>query len=47
LSFGRTTGLPQPSYQQGGVDYAPVWYDAETTGPSNGLAAIAKGVNWY
>jgi hypothetical protein len=29
------------------VDYAPVWYDAETTGPSNGLAAIAKGVNWY
>jgi hypothetical protein len=47
FSFGRTTGLPQPSYQQGGVDYAPVWYDAETTGPSNGLTAIAKGVNWY
>jgi hypothetical protein len=47
LSFGRTTGLPRPSYQQGGVDYAPVWYDAETTGPSNGLTAVGKGVNWY
>jgi hypothetical protein len=45
--FGRTAGLPQPSYQQGGVDYAPIWYDAETVGPSNGLNSVAKGVNWY
>ena len=46
-SFGRTTGLAQPSYLQGGVDYAPIWYDAETVGPSNGLYSVAKGVNWY
>jgi len=47
MSFGRTTGLRQPSYLQGGVDYAPVWYDAQTVGPSNGLYSVAKGVNWY
>jgi hypothetical protein len=46
-SFGRTTGLEQPSYLQGGVDYAPIWYDADTVGPSNGLSSVAKGVNWY
>jgi hypothetical protein len=45
--FGRTSGLPQPSYLSMGVDYAPIWYDAQTVGPSNGLYNIAKGVNWY
>lgn len=45
--YGRTGGLKEPSYLQMGVDYAPVWYDAETVGPSNGLTAVGKGVNWY
>ena len=30
-----------------GVDYGPIWYDVTTVGPSNGLTAIGKGVNWY
>ena len=45
--FGRTAGLPNPGYLSMGVDYAPIWYDAATVGPSNGLTAIGKGVNWY
>ena len=45
--YGRTGGQKQPSYLNMGADYAPIWYDADTTGPSNGLSAVAKGVNWY
>jgi hypothetical protein len=45
--FGRTAGLPNPGYLSMGVDYAPIWYDATTVGPSNGLTSVAKGVNWY
>ena len=45
--YGRAGGLKQPSYLSMGVDYAPIWYDAQTVGPSNGLTAIGKGVNWY
>ena len=27
--FGRTAGLPNPGYLSMGVDYAPIWYDAD------------------
>ena len=30
-----------------GLDFAPVWWDPDTTGPSHGTGAEGKGVNWY
>ena len=29
------------------MDFAPYRWDTETTGPSNGLGTVAKGVGWY
>jgi hypothetical protein len=44
---GFTSGLKQPSYFNLGHDYAPVWYDADSQGPSAGLDAVGQGVTWY
>jgi hypothetical protein len=30
-----------------GYDFAPYWWDTETTGPSNGLGTEGKGVGWF
>ncbi|HEY7107070.1 MAG TPA: hypothetical protein VH986_11750 [Acidimicrobiia bacterium] len=31
----------------GGSDFAPVWYDPDTTGDSNIVKISGKGVEWY
>jgi hypothetical protein len=45
--YGRNAGLPYDEYLQLGLDFAPVWWDAQTTGPSNGTGTVAKGVVRY
>jgi hypothetical protein len=45
--YGRTPGLPYDEYMLLGIDFAPVWWDAETTGPSAGTGAEGKGVVRY
>jgi hypothetical protein len=47
IAYGRTAGLPYDEYMSGGSDFAPVWYDAATTGNSNIFAISGKGVEWY
>jgi hypothetical protein len=34
-------------YALSGYDFAPYWWDTETTGPSNGLGTVGKGVGWF
>jgi hypothetical protein len=45
--YGKTNGLTYPSYFLGGVDFAPIWWDSETTGSSNAIDVKGKGVVWY
>lgn len=45
--YGKTPGLPYDEYMQLGVDFAPIWYDSQTTGESQVRAVVAKGVTWY
>jgi len=47
VGYGRTPGLPYDEYMDLGLDFAPVWWDAETTGLSNGTGVSGKGVNRY
>jgi hypothetical protein len=46
-AFGKSPGLPYDEYLQNGLDFAPYWWDPETTGHSNGTGVVAKGVGWY
>jgi hypothetical protein len=45
--YGRNPGLPYDEYLQLGLDFAPVWWDAQTSGPSNGTGTSGKGVSRY
>ena len=45
--FGKTLGLPYDAYSYGGADFAPVWWDPDTTGASNAVGTVGKGVAWY
>jgi hypothetical protein len=45
--FGKTPGLPYDEYMLLGLDYAPVWWDTETTGPTQVLGNEGKGVEWF
>ncbi len=47
LAYGNTVGLPQPSYFGRGGDFAPVWYDPNTTGSSQIYPITGKGVTQY
>ncbi len=47
VGFGPTPGLPYDEYMDLGLDFAPVWWDADTTGASNGTGSEGKGVNRY
>jgi hypothetical protein len=47
LAWGKTAGLPDPSYFARGGDFAPVWYDPNTTGSSQIYPTVAKGVTQY
>jgi hypothetical protein len=46
-AWGRTAGLPYDEYMQLGSDFAPVWYDKDTTDFSNIYPITGKGVEWY
>lgn len=45
--YGRTSGLSYDSYMSSGLDFAAVWWDPETEGPSQGTGSEGKGVAWY
>ena len=45
--YGKGPGLPYDEYAQNGLDFAPYWWDPNTTGPSNGQGELGKGVGWY
>jgi hypothetical protein len=47
VAYGRTAGLPYDEYMQIGTDFAPVWYDKDTTDFSNIYPITGKGVEWY
>jgi hypothetical protein len=47
VAWGKTAGLPTPSYFARGADFAPVWYDQKTTGDSQIYPSPGKGVTWY
>jgi hypothetical protein len=47
LGYGKNPGLPYDEYAQNGLDFAPYWWDPDTTGPSNGQGEVGKGVGWY
>jgi hypothetical protein len=46
-AYGKAPKLPYNAYASLGLDFAPYWWDPETTGPSNGLGTVGKGVGWY
>jgi hypothetical protein len=45
--YGKTAGLPYDEYLSTGLDFSPVWWDTETTGPSQGTGSEGQGVAWY
>jgi hypothetical protein len=45
--YGRTPGLPYDEYNELGIDFAPWFWDATTSGPSSGTGTQGKGVAWY
>jgi hypothetical protein len=47
IAWGKTAGLPQPSYFTRGSDFAAVWYDPTTTGDSQVYPTSGQGVTWY
>jgi hypothetical protein len=47
VGFGRTPGLPYDEYMDLGLDFAPIWWDAETSGIGNATGTPGKGVIRY
>ena len=47
LAYGKGPKLPYLEYSLAGYDFAPYWWDTESTGPSNGLGTEGKGVGWF
>ena len=45
--YGKNAGLPYDEYMDLGLDFVPVWWDPDTTGPSNGTGTVGKGVNTF
>jgi len=45
--YGKTPGLPYDEYNELGVDFAPWFWDANTSGPSSGTGTEGKGVAWF
>ncbi|HEY7107245.1 MAG TPA: ABC transporter substrate-binding protein [Acidimicrobiia bacterium] len=45
--YGKEPKLPYDEYALTGLDFAPFWYDPDTTGPSNGPPINGKGVSWF
>ncbi len=47
FAWGKGPKLPYNVHSYSGLDFAPVWFDPDTTGPSNGVNYVGKGVNWF
>ena len=47
VAYGKGPKLPYNEYALSGYDFAPYWWDTKTTGPSNGLGTVGKGVGWF
>ena len=47
VAYGKGPKLPYNEYALSGYDFAPYWWDTQTTGPSNGLGTVGKGVGWF
>ena len=47
MGYGRTAGLPYDEYMQLGLDFAPVWYDKDSTSQSQVTGTVDKGTTWY
>ncbi|MEX1006615.1 MAG: hypothetical protein WD271_02085 [Acidimicrobiia bacterium] len=47
MAYGKGPKLPYDEYALSGYDFAPYWWDTETTGPSNGLGTVGKGVGFF
>ena len=47
LAYGKGPKLPYDEYGLTGLDFAPFWFDPDTTGPSNGVNFVGKGVDWF
>ena len=45
--YGKNAGLPYDEYMAVGIDFGVVWWDPETSGPSQGTGTEGKGVGWY
>jgi hypothetical protein len=46
-AYGKTAGLPYDEYLSTGLDFSPVWWDNETSGPSQGTGSEGAGIAWY
>jgi hypothetical protein len=47
IGFGKAPKLPYDEYGISGLDFAPVWFDPSTSGPSNGVDIKGMGVEWF
>jgi hypothetical protein len=47
VAYGKGPKLPYQEYAFSGYDFAPYWWDPDTTGPSNGVGTEGKGVGWF
>ncbi|HEY7106663.1 MAG TPA: hypothetical protein VH986_09685 [Acidimicrobiia bacterium] len=47
LAYGKGPKLPYNEYALSGYDFAPYWWDPNTSGPSNGLGTEGKGVGFF
>jgi hypothetical protein len=45
--YGKNAGLPYDEYLAVGIDYGVLWWDPQTSGPSQGTGTDGKGVAWY
>ena len=45
--YGKNAGLPYDEYLAAGIDFAPIWWDPETSGPSPGTGSEGQGIAWY
>jgi hypothetical protein len=47
FAWGEGPKLPYAAHAYSGLDFAPFWFDPDTSGPSNGVDLVGEGVNWF
>jgi hypothetical protein len=45
--YGKNAGLPYDEYMAAGIDFGVMWWDPQTSGPSQGTGTEGTGVAWY